>query len=169
MLCSTLWVSCSRRGSEGEAPASAILPTLLSTHKVVVQVCCRAACCGRAAACGLQDLTCRACSSRWCAWREVLSLALTSGLAEALQPGHARDICTCSVHQSHTGLSSQVRSCSTCGAHKHTTHAVPVGQGVMEVTSVRGHVWAWPYSACDRSALVGCSLCVGSPDGDVCK
>ena len=35
------------------------------------------------------------------AWRVaagVLSRALPSGLAQALKPGHAGDICTCSVH-----------------------------------------------------------------------
>ena len=41
--------------------------------------------------------------SRSCALREALSRALPPGLAEALKPGHAGDICTgdtcsCSVH-----------------------------------------------------------------------
>ncbi len=52
-------------------------------------------------------------------------------MAQALKPGYAGGIRTCSVHQSHSGLSSQVRSCSTCGAHKHTTPAASVGQGML--------------------------------------
>ena len=50
-LCSTVWVVLHRR-DEGEAPASAIIPTLLSAHKAVVQVCSWAACCDRAGAYG---------------------------------------------------------------------------------------------------------------------
>ena len=35
-----------------------------------------------------------ACGSRWCALREALPRALPPGLAEALKPGHAGDVCT---------------------------------------------------------------------------
>ena len=50
-LCSTGWVVL-HRGDEGEAPASAIIPTLHSAHKAMVQVCFWAACCYRAGAYG---------------------------------------------------------------------------------------------------------------------
>ena len=61
-----------------------------------------------------------ACGSRWCALQEALPRALPPGLAEALKPGHAGevctgDICSCSVHP--TGSAMQKRSFSVSLSH----------------------------------------------------
>ena len=58
--------------------------------------------------------------SRWCAWREALSRALPPGWCRSSSLGMQVIFALGSVYQSHSGLSSQVRSCSTCGAHKQT-------------------------------------------------
>ena len=70
-----------------------------------------------------------------------------TGAGGGIQAWAFRDICTCSSHQSLSGLSSQVRSCSTCGAHRIPSmlcHLAKACFFMMAETSVRGHIWAWP-------------------------
>ena len=43
---------------------------------------------------------------------EALPRVLPPGLAEGPKLGHAGSTCSCSVHQSHSGLSSRARACS---------------------------------------------------------
>ena len=57
--------------------------------------------------------------SRWCALREAWSRALPPGLAEALKPGHAGDlcfgdICPCSVHSKGSAMQKQLLCQSAC-------------------------------------------------------